>query len=168
MSRSMFDDLDVSQASAMGAADSRTLRFAAHALTEADLQGLIRYQEAFLAHVEQAPRGESQALTTAHELGLKASGLAVKVVELGNSMLRAYCGQRWTARRLRTRLAELEQQADATAAEKAGRARDELHRIEDLEPLARRYGQEVIDLLNQHEDRLVDLHTRMQKALTRA
>jgi hypothetical protein len=164
----MFDDLDVSQASAMGAADSRTLRFAAHALTEADLQGLIRYQEAFLAHVEQAPRGESQALTTAHELGLKASGLAVKVVELGNSMLRAYCGQRWTARRLRTRLAELEQQADATAAEKAGRARDELHRIEDLEPLARRYGQEVIDLLNQHEDRLVDLHTRMQKALTRA
>ncbi len=168
MSRSMFDDLDVSQASAMGAADSRTLRFAAHALTEADLQGLIRYQEAFLAHVEQAPRGESQALTTAHELGLKASGLAVKVVELGNSMLRAYCGQRWTARRLRTRLAELEQQADAVAAEKAGRARDELHRIEDLEPLARRYGQEVIDLLNQHEDRLVDLHTRMQKALTRA
>ncbi|MFY0522768.1 hypothetical protein ACN28I_06050 [Archangium gephyra] len=168
MSRSMFDDLDESQASAMGAADSRTLRFAAHALTEADLQGLLRYQEAFLAHVEQAPRGESQALTTAHELGLKASGLAVKVVELGNSMLRAYGGQRWTARRLRTRLAELEQQSDATAAEKAGRARDELHRIEDLEPLARRYGQEVIDLLNQHEDRLVELHTRMQKALTRA
>lgn len=168
MSRSMFDDLDVSQASAMGAADSRTLRFAAHALTEADLQGLIRYQEAFLSHVEQAPRGEAHALTTAHELGLKASGLAVKVVELGNSMLRAYCGQRWTARRLRTRLAELEQQADAVAAEKAGRARDELHRIEDLEPLARRYGQEAIDLLNQHEDRLVDLHTRMQKALTRA
>ncbi|HZI05779.1 MAG TPA: hypothetical protein VEZ71_17240 [Archangium sp.] len=168
MSRSMFDDLDVSQASAMGAADSRTLRFAAHALTEADLQGLIRYQDAFLAHVEQGQPGDSNALTTAHELGLKASGLAVKVVELGNSMLRAYSGQRWTARRLRTRLAELEQQADATAAEKAGRARDELHRIEDLEPLARRYGQEVIDLLNQHEDRLVDLHTRMQKALTRA
>ncbi|HZH18135.1 MAG TPA: hypothetical protein VE057_27530 [Archangium sp.] len=168
MSRSMFDDLDVSQASAMGAADSRTLRFAAHALTEADLQGLIRYQEAFLAHVEQGQPGDPNALTTAHELGLKASGLAVKVVELGNSMLRAYGGQRWTARRLRTRLAELEQQADATAAEKAGRARDELHRIEDLEPLARRYGQEAIDLLNQHEERLVDLHTRLQKALTRA
>ncbi|MFE8598684.1 hypothetical protein [Archangium violaceum] len=168
MSRSMFDDLDVSQASAMGAADSRTLRFAAHALTEADLQGLMRYQDAFLAHVEQAKPGETAALTTAHELGLKASGLAVKVVELGNSMLRAYGGQRWTARRLRTRLAELEQQADATAAEKAGRARDELHRVESLEPLARRYGQEAIDLLNQHEEQLVALHTRMQKALTRA
>jgi hypothetical protein len=168
MSRSMFDDLDVSQASAMGAADSRTLRFAAHALTEADLQGLIRYQEAFLAHVEQGQPGDANVLTTAHELGLKASGLAVKVVELGNSMLRAYCGQRWTARRLRTRLAELEQQSDAVAAEKAGRARDELHRVEDLEPLARRYGQEAIDLLNQQEERLVVLHTRMQKALTRA
>ncbi len=169
MSRSMFDDLDVSQASAMGAADSRTLRFAAHALTEADLLGLIRYQEAFLAHVEQEQSSvDPKAFTTAHELGLKASGLAVKVVELGNSMLRAYCGQRWTARRLRTRLAELEQQADAVAAEKAGRARDELHRVEDLEPLSRRYGQEVIDLLNQHEDHLVALHTRLQKALTRA
>jgi hypothetical protein len=169
MSRSMFDDLDVSQASAMGASDSRTLRFAAHALTEADLQGLIRYQEAFLAHLEQGQSpAEPNALTTAHELGLKASGLAVQVVELGNSMLRAYCGQRWTARRLRTRLAELEQQADATVAEKVSKARDELRRIEDLEPLARRYGQEAIDLMNQQEDRLVGLHTRMQKALTRA
>ena len=48
------------------------------------------------------------------------------------------------------------------------RARDELHRIEDLEPLARRYGQETIDLMNQQEDRLVALHSRMQKALPRA
>ncbi|HYO53541.1 hypothetical protein [Archangium sp.] len=167
MSRSMFDDLDVSQASAMGAADSRTLRLSAHPLTEAELEGLIRYQEAFLAHLEQ-PSVEQNPLVTAHELGLKASGLAVKVVEMGSSMLRAYCGQRWTARRLRTRLAELEQQTDTASAEKASRARDELYRIEDLEPLARRYGQEAIDLLNQHEDHLVALHTRMQKALTRA
>ncbi|MCY1078210.1 hypothetical protein [Archangium lansingense] len=169
MSRSMFDDLEVSQASAMGAADSRTLRFAAHALTQADLEGLIRYQEAFLSHLEQGQSPvEPNALTTAHELGLKASGLAVKVVELGNAMLRAYSGHHWTARRLRTRLAELEQQSDATSSEKASKARDELRRIEDLEPLARRYGQEAIDLMNQHEDRLVALHTRMQKALTRA
>ncbi|OJT24277.1 hypothetical protein BO221_13960 [Archangium sp. Cb G35] len=168
MSRSMFDDLEVSQSEAVGAADSRTLRFAAHALTEADLQGLLRYQEAFLAHAEQAKPGETTALTTAHELGLKASGLAVKVVEMGNSMLRAYAGQRWTARRLRTRLAELEQQSDAVSVGKAGKVRDELHRVESLEPLARRYGQEAIDLLNQHEEQLVALHTRMQKALTRA
>lgn len=166
MSHSMFDDLDVSRSGAMGAADSRTLRLAAHPLTEAELEGLIRYQEAFLAHLE-LPSVDPHALTTAHELGLKASGLEVKVVELGNAMLRAYCGQRWTARRLRTRLAELEQQSDAVSAEKAGKVRDELHRIEDLEPLARRYGQEAIDLLNPHEDRLVALHTRMQKALTR-
>jgi hypothetical protein len=163
----MFDDLDVSQSGAMGAADSRTLRLSAHPLTEAELEGLIRYQEAFLAHVER-PSVEQHALVTAHELGLKASGLAVKVVELGNALLRAYCGQRWTARRLRTRMAELEKQSDAVSAEKASRTRDELRRIEDLEPLARRYGQEAIDLLNQHEERLVALHTRMQKALTRA
>ena len=166
MSRSMFDDLEVSQSEAIGAADSRTLRLAAHALTQDDLHGLIRYQEAFLVHLEQAP-SEPHALTTAHQLGLKSSGLEVKVVELGNSMLRAYCGQRWTARRLRTRLAELERQPDGISAEKAGKARDELRRIEDLEPLARRYGAETLALLRAREDVLVDLHTRVTRLLSR-
>ncbi|MGZ3459421.1 MAG: hypothetical protein ACXU86_13070 [Archangium sp.] len=167
MSRSMFDDLEGSQSGAMEAADSRTLRLSAHPLTEAELQALLRYQEAFLAHLER-PTLEKDALAAAHQLGVQASGLDVKVVEPGNSLLRAYGGQRWTARRLRTRLAELETQAEPASAEKARRAREELDRVEDLEPLARRYGQETIDLLNQHEERLLDLHTRMQKALHRA
>ncbi len=167
MSPSMFDDLDATPSGAMEAIDSRTLRLSAHPLTEEELQGLIRYQEAFLTRVE-GPSGGPEAVADAHQAGLEASGLDVKRVELGTVLLRAYCGQRWTARRLRTRMAELEQQADATSAEKASRARDELHRVDNLEPLARRYGQEAIDLLNQHEERLVGLHTRMQKALTRA
>jgi hypothetical protein len=150
----------------MGAADSRTLRFAAHALTEADLQGLIRYQEAFLAHAEQPSVGH-EALAAAHQLGLQASGLDMKQVDKGLALLRAYAGKRWTALRLRTRLAELEQQTDAVSVEKAQRAREEMHRVEDLEPLARRYGQEILDLLNQHESRLVELHSRMQKVLHR-
>jgi len=167
MSRSMFDDLDVSPSARMDSADSRTLRLAAHPLTEAELGGLLRYQEAFLAHLEGAPEGAG-ALVDAHQKGLEASGLNVKVVELGTSFLRAYCGQRWTARTLRERLAELEKRADAASQERVDKARSELRRIEDLEPLARRYGQGSIDLLNGHEDRLVALHTRMQKALTRA
>jgi hypothetical protein len=167
---SFFDDLEASQSQSAGmeAADSRTLRLAAHPLTEAELQSLVRYQEAFLAHVEQPSAGKD-AIVTAHQLGMQASGLKeTKVVELGTAMLRAYSGQRWTARRLRTRLAELEQKGDAAAAEKVGKIRDELRRVEDLEPLARRYGQGTIDLLNQHEERLVDLHARMQKVLSRA
>lgn len=167
MSRSMFDDIDAAPSGLMEAADSRTLRLSAHPLTEAELEGLVRYQEAFLAYMEQAAVAHD-AFPKAHELGLQASGLDLKVLELGNALVRAYCGQRWTARKVRARLAELEKQTDAASAEKARKARDELGRLEDLEPLARRYGQGAIDLLNQHEDRLVALHTRMQKALTRA
>lgn len=167
MSRSMFEDIDVAPSDLMEAADSRTLRLSAHPLTPAELEGLVRYQEAFLAHIEPAAVAHD-AFASAHQRGLEASGLNMKVVELGNALLRAYCGQRWTARKIRVRLAELETLTDAASVEKAGKARDELRRLEDLEPLARRYGQEAIDLLNQHEDRLVALHTRMQKALTRA
>lgn len=166
MSRSLFDDLNASSSGALDSADARTLRLAAPSLSPEGLEALVRYQEAFLAHVE-GPRGGVGALAAAHEQGVSASGLDVKAVELGNALLRAYCGQRWTARRVRERLGELERQPDEASAEKARRAREELHRLEDLEPLARRYGQEAVDLLDAHEDRLVALHTRMQRALTR-
>jgi hypothetical protein len=167
MSSSLFDDLESQPASVgMEAADAKTLRLSAPEFSETTLEALIRYQEAFLAHAEQ-PSVSPDSLGTAHQLGLQASGLDVKTVEKGNALLRAYSGKRWTARRLKTRLAELEQQADATSAEKARRAREEMYRIEDLEPLARRYRQETIDLLNQHEERLVELHVRMQKVLNR-
>jgi hypothetical protein len=167
MSHSMFDDLDATPSGAMEAVDSRTLRLSAHALTADELQGLLRYQEAVLARVE-APGGGPEALVEAHQAGLEASGLDVKRVELGTALVRAYCGQRWTAGRLRTRLGELESQADAESTEKAARIRGELRRLDDLEPLARRYGQESLELLAPHEARLVALHARMQRALTRA
>jgi hypothetical protein len=164
MSRSLFDDLHTARSAQFESADSRTLRLAAHPFTAEELEALVRYQEAFLAHAEQPSVGH-ETLSAAHQLGLQASGMEdTKVVELGLSLLRAFCGQRWTARRLGARLDELE--ADPSASEKVRKARDELRRLEDLDPLARRYGQEAIDLLRQHEDRLLALHTRMQKALT--
>lgn len=167
MSSSMFDDLESQPASVgMEAADAKTLRLSALPFSEATLEALIRYQEAFLAHAEQPSVG-ADSLGTAHQLGLQASGLDVKTLEKGNAMLRFYSGKRWTARKLRTRLAELEQQTDAVSVEKARRAREETYRVENLEPLARRFGQETIDLLNQHEERLVELHVRMQKLLNR-
>ena len=164
MSRSMFDDIDTAPAVGMEAADSKTLRLSHQGLSEDALASLIRYQEAYLAHAEQPSVGH-EALVAAHQLGLQASGLDLKQLEKGLSLLRAYSGKRWTARKLRTRLAELEQQTDTRSAEKAARARQEMARVEDLEPLARRYGQETLDLLNQHETRLVELHSRMQKVL---
>ena len=166
MSRSVFDDLDASPSGVMDSADARTLRLSAPLITPERLEGLVRYQEAFLAHLEGAASG-AEAFTAAHERGLAASGLDVKQVELGSSLVRAWCGQRWTARRLRERLGELERAGDEASAEKARKGREELRRVEDLEPLARRYGQEAVDLLGEHEERLVALHARMQKALVR-
>ncbi|MET0402466.1 MAG: hypothetical protein ABW123_08685, partial [Cystobacter sp.] len=144
MSRSMFDELDATPSGVMEAVDARTLRLSAHPLTADELQGLLRYQEAFLTRAE-GPGAGPDALVEAHQAGLEASGLDVKRVELGNSFLRAYCGQRWTAGRLRTRLGEMEARADAESTEKAAKVRTELRRIDNLEPLARRYGQESLD-----------------------
>ncbi len=166
MSRSLFDDLDASLSGAMDSADARTLRLSAPSLTPEGLEALMRYQEAFLAHVE-GPSGGVESLAAAHGQGLSASGLDEKAVGLGTALLRAYSGQRWTARRVRERLGQLEQQPDEASADKARRAREELRRLEDLEPLARRYGQEAVELLDAHEERLVALHARLQRALTR-
>ena len=166
MSRSLFDDLDASPSARMDSADARTLRLASHPLTDEELAGLLRYQETFLACLEGASPA-SVALVEAHQKGLAASGLDMKAVEWGTSLLRAYGGQRWTVRTLRERLAELEQRTDAASRERVDKARGELRRLEDLEPLARRYGQDTLDRLNAHEERVVALHTRMQKALTR-
>ena len=167
MSRSMFDDLDATPTGAMDAADSRTLRLSAHPLTEEELQGLIRYQDTFLSRME-GPGGGAGAVADAHQAGLEASGLDVKRLELGTVLLRAYAGQRWTAGQLRARLAPLAAREDEDSREKAARVRTELRRLDDLEPLARRHGQASLDLLAPHEDRLVALHARMQKVLTRA
>jgi len=171
MSRSFFEDLlsgAEQQTSQFEAADAKTLRLAAHPLTEEDVAALVRYQEAFLAHAEM-PSAAADALVSAHQLALQASGFEdVKIVELGLSMLRSFCGQLWTAQKLRTRLGELEKQPDAASAAKAHRIREELSRVENLDALARRYSQQAIDLLRQHEDKLIALHARMQKVLTRA
>jgi hypothetical protein len=165
MPPSFLDELDTLQTTDLEAADARTLRLAAHPLTEDDLAALVRYQEAFLAHAEQPAVGHA-ALAAAHPIGLEASGLAdTRMVEIGLALLRAFCGRRWTLQRLESRLAELERLADPASAEKAAKAREELARLRDLEPLARRYGQQNLDLLLRHEARLLALHTRMQKVL---
>jgi hypothetical protein len=170
MSRSFFEDLlsGAEKTSQFEAADAKTLRLAAHPLTEEDVAALVRYQEAFLAHAETSSAAPD-AIVSAHQLALQASGFEdVKIVELGLSMLRSFCGPLWTAQKLRSRLAELEKQPDAASAAKAHRIREELSRVENLDALARRYSQQAIDLLRQHEDQLISLHARMQKVLTRA
>lgn len=172
---SLFDDLSKPSERPQGfnsetttdlqSADDKTLRLASPPLSEPELQALVRYQEAFLAHAEQ-PGAGPEALAEAHQRGLEAAGLKdVKAVEQGSVLLRTFCGRRWTVQRLKTRLAELEAQADPKSAERAAKAREELERLEDLEPLMRRWGTETVALLCLHEERLLALHGRLTRVL---
>ena len=47
------------------------------------------------------------------------------------------------------------------------RIREELTRLERTDAFARRYGEELLKLLQKQEQRLVELHTRMTQVLSR-
>jgi hypothetical protein len=162
---SFFDDTNAPADPGIRAADDRTLRLASHPLTEQELTALIHYQEAFLAIAESTPGPE--ALARAHTEAVKASGLGdSKHAEKGLALLRSFCGQRWAVGKLRDKLKQLEPQGP-DADELRDRIRDELARLERTDGFVRRYGEEPIALLQKHEEKLLELHTRMAKALSR-
>ncbi|HET9449711.1 MAG TPA: hypothetical protein VFO83_02460 [Aggregicoccus sp.] len=147
-----------------GTGDSRTLRLASPQLDDAQLEALVRYQQAFLAHAEpRRPAGPVPAslITEAHEAGLGASGLDVKAVERGSALLRAFAGRRWTLQRVRTRYGELQAEQTPRAAEQRARVEEELARLESLQELEQRHGPELISRLLAREAELVDLHARL-------
>jgi hypothetical protein len=162
---SFFDDTDNALTSDIEAADARTLRLAVHPLTEEELAALIRYQETFLAIAEPTPGPES--LARAHTEALKASGLPdSKRAEQGNAMLRAFCGQRWGVYKLRDKLKQIESQGPE-ADELRERIREEMARLERTDAFARRYGEQALALVEPHAEKLVALHTRMTRVLSR-
>ncbi len=162
---SFFDNWRASADPGVQAADDRTLRLAAHPLTEQELHALIRYQETFLAIAE--PTSGAEALARAHLEAQKASGLAdARQVEHGNALLRSFFGQRWAVSKLRDKLKQLEARStDADALR--DRIRDELARLERTDTFVRRYGEESISLLLKHEEKLLGLHSRMTRVLSR-
>jgi hypothetical protein len=162
---SFFDAPSDARTQGIEAADDRTLRLAAYPLTEQELSALIRYQETFLAIAEPTPG--SEALARAHSEAMKASGLSdARLVEMGNALLRSFCGQRWAASKLRDKLKQLEPKGPE-ADELRGRIQEELVRLERTDNLVRRYGEETIALLLKHEETLLGLHTRMTRVLSR-
>ncbi|MFL5347955.1 MAG: hypothetical protein ACJ8AT_24450 [Hyalangium sp.] len=162
---SFFDNWKASADPGVQAADDRTLRLAAHPLTEQDLAALIHYQETFLAIAEPTPGAE--ALARAHSEALKVSGLAdSRHVEQGNALLRSFFGQRWAVGKLRDKLKQLESRGPE-ADELRGKIRNELARLERTDSFVRRYGEESISLLLKHEEKLLGLHSRMTRVLSR-
>lgn len=151
----------------LSAADDKTLRLAMVPLTEEELAGLKRFQQTYLAHAEPA-RGNSEALATAHRDAMKASGMPEKRVEQGLALLRLFSGKRWTVQKLRAKLTQLES-AGPEKDELREKIHDELDRLErDTQAMARRFGQETLDLLRRHEPELLALHTRLTEVLSRA
>jgi hypothetical protein len=162
---SFFDDTNDVADAGIQAADDKTLRLASHPLTEQELAALIRYQESFLAIAESTPGPD--ALARAHTEAMKASGLSdSKHVEKGLALLRAFCGQRWAVTKLRDKMKQLESRGSEVE-ELRVRIRDELARLERTDAFVRRYGEEPITLLQKHEEKLVSLHTRMTRVLSR-
>jgi hypothetical protein len=162
---SFFDDTNEPRTTQMDAADDRTLRLAVHPFTEQEVAGLLRYQEAFLAIAEPTPGPE--ALARAHTEALKASGLTdAKRVEQGNALLRTFCGQRWGVYKLREKLQQLEPRGPEAEVLR-DRIREELARLERTDAFARRYGEQALALIEAHEEKLVALHTRMTRVLSR-
>lgn len=175
MAPSIFDDYqDVRNTeitSDLVAADDRTLRMAAIPVDGALLDALVRFQETFLSHAE-VDRGH-EALARAHQDALRASGLKAQVAEAGIALLRAFSGRRWAARKLQTKLEELEARSGpgAEGAEKAeelkDRIREELDKQERAtDDLGRRYGAGTVALLRKREPELVALHSRMTRVLS--
>lgn len=167
MSPSFFDDTNgLPSGGAYEAGDDRTLRLAVHPLTEEELAKLMRYQETFLAVAEASQ--DPNVLARAHTEGLKVSGLPdAKRVEQGSAVLRTFGGQRWAVSKLKDKLKQLEAQGPE-ADERRAHIRGELARLEQrTTAFARRYGQETLELLQKHEERLLALHTRMTQLLSR-
>jgi hypothetical protein len=165
MAPSYFDELNAAVTREVLAADDRTLRLAAAPLTGEEVAGLLRYQEAFLgiSEADRSPEG----LARAHREALKAGGLPeARRVDQGNAILRTFAGQRWAAGKLQDKLKHLEAQGGPQAQEQHQRIQGDLAKLEQRTALlARRYGDETLALLRQHEARILALHVRMSQVL---
>ena len=161
-----FDENDTGGTD-LSAADDKTLRLAVHAFTEEELAGLKRFQETYLAHAETTQGAE--ALAKAHQEAMNATGgMKPRRVEQGMALLRLFGGKRYTVHRLRAKLQELEAAGPQKDAVRE-KIHEELERLErETDTLARRFGQETLDLLRRHERELLALHNRLtQMALNR-
>jgi hypothetical protein len=166
VSKSFFDFGGDFGTTDLSAADDKTLRLAMAPLSEEELGGLKRFMQTWLTHAE--PASGQEALAKAHQEGLQATGgMKPGRVEQGLALLRLFCGKRWTAQRLRTKLQQLESAGPEKDALRE-KIHEELDRLErETEELGRRFGPETVLLLRRHEPELLALHTRMTQVLSR-
>ena len=130
------------------AADDRTLRLSAPALTTERLDRYIAFQRALSAAPLSA---DPQVVAAAHAEAIRTSGLSPREASEIDAVVRDFSGRRAVERRLRERLGTAE-------GDKRARVEKELRTRNDDADLERRYGQAVLQALRAREEALLALH----------
>lgn len=142
--------------------DLKTLRLASLQLSPERLEAFVVYQRTLLAELARAPAQDwSGKYAFAHAAALSASKL--DLVEMGKlkSLVGDFCGRRSALAQVKARIergGSTEKDAQVVA-----RARQELHRLEDLRAFEDRYGREALALLLGREVELLDLHRELAR-----
>jgi len=166
--QSIFDGLDQAFGSEdLQAADMKTLRLATPIVTNERLDKLVAFQRAWL---EAVKRHGKDGLAAAQQEALAGAGLPARELGELEAIVRDYCGKRWTMRVLEKRYRELDaKQKQGTLTdvetEKLERLQDEMHKIDPLPGLERRYGHEAVAIIAAREEELIELHQAVGAAL---
>lgn len=161
------------------AADDRTLRLSAPAVSLETIQQFIRYQRALLERLSARPLKpelRNEHFATAHQEALSVSGLDVRTHAKISAVATQFASSRVTVsklrekqKQLRKKMAEVESQGeDPTEADREldQKLTNEIVRLDPFSTLERRYGAEVIQSLRPFEEELVALHTALLPLLT--
>lgn len=174
-----FDDAPTSAIpDELVAGDDRTLRLAAPLFTAEELEQFLEYERALLARLDTAPLRADQwhaHFAASHVAALEAGGLSAARHAQLSAVVAKYCAQVTSRRALSTKQAELRRKLaaiEATGDDPSEDDRDldqristELLRLSSVQPLERRYGKEVVALLEAKQDELVDRHCEIVRRM---
>lgn len=146
--------------------DDRTLRLTVPLFTPELLGKYLEFQETSLAHAESGTVDE-QRLAAAHRIGVEKTGLTSEQVGTIGNIVRAFAGTLWTISHLERRLGEIRERLTSGNSPSVASDEDlqkrlnlELTRLKNLGQLVSRYGRPTIEVMQQHEKRIVALHER--------
>jgi hypothetical protein len=167
----IFDDgplpEGVSADNDLEAADAKTLRLTSPIVTPERLDQLVRYQRLWLDILK---RLGSDALAEVDREALAQSGMDARELQALLAIVRDFCGKRWTLRTLERRQTELQVKRDNDGldereTQKLESLDAELHKLDSMKQLERRWGAAAVHLLRQREDELIALHQAVGQAL---
>ncbi len=142
--------------------DIKTLRLASLQLSPERLEGFITYQRTLLTELARAPTTDwSGRYAFAHGRALAACQLDLHELGKIKAMVGDFCGRRSAVLQVKERLTTIsDTPKDVQIAE---RAKKSLPKIENLAPIADRYGADALTLLQAREPELLQLHRELAR-----